>query len=127
MSEQKNPVGWFEIHVANMERACRFYESVFNQTFTDLPSGDPEVKLMAFKGDMNAHGVNGALVKHPMKTPSIDGALVYFSCDDCSVQERLALANGGQVFKTKFSIGPNGFISIIGDSEGNAIGLHSFA
>ena len=85
------------------------------------------VKVAQFSMTVNTYGVNGALVKHPMKTPSIDGALVYFSCDDCSVQERLALANGGQVFKTKFSIGPNGFISIIGDSEGNAIGLHSFA
>jgi hypothetical protein len=29
------------------------------------------------------------------------------------------------VLKPKFSIGNNGFIAIIGDSEGNAIGLHS--
>jgi predicted enzyme related to lactoylglutathione lyase len=81
---------------------------------------------MAFTGDMNSHGTNGALVLHPMKTPSTDGVLIYFSCDDCSVQEKRALEKGGQVFKSKFSIGPNGFISIIGDSEGNAIGLHSF-
>ena len=71
--------------------------------------------------------VNAFNASCDVKAFTIDGALVYFSCDDCSVQERLALANGGQVFKTKFSIGPNGFISIIGDSEGNAIGLHSFA
>jgi hypothetical protein len=28
-------------------------------------------------------------------------------------------------FKTKHSIGTNGFIAIIGDTEANAIGLHS--
>jgi predicted enzyme related to lactoylglutathione lyase len=126
MSALKNPVGWFEIHVADMERACNFYEFVFNQKLTALPSGDPSIKIMAFTGDMNSHGANGALVLHPMKTPSTEGALIYFSCNDCSVQEKLALGKGGQVFKSKFSIGPNGFISIIGDSEGNAIGLHSF-
>jgi predicted enzyme related to lactoylglutathione lyase len=126
MSALKNPVGWFEIHVADMERACNFYEFVFNQKLTALPSGDPSIKIMAFTGDMNSHGANGALVLHPMKTPSTEGALIYFSCNDCSVQEKLALEKGGQVFKSKFSIGPNGFISIIGDSEGNAIGLHSF-
>ena len=126
MTALKNSVGWFEIHVADMGRACNFYEYVFKQKLTELPSGDPSIKIMAFTGDMNSHGANGALVLHPMKTPSTDGVLIYFSCDDCSVQEKRALEKGGQVFKSKFSIGPNGFISIIGDSEGNAIGLHSF-
>ena len=125
MAALKNPVGWFEIHVADMVRACNFYEYVFKQKLTELPSGDPSIKIMAFTGDMSSHGANGALVLHPMKTPSTDGVLIYFSCDDCSVQEKRALEKGGQVFKSKFSIGPNGFISIIGDSEGNAIGLHS--
>jgi len=26
----QNPVGWFEIHVADMQRAKAFYEAVFN-------------------------------------------------------------------------------------------------
>jgi hypothetical protein len=52
--------------------------------------------------------------------------MVYFHCDDCQTQAELAKKNGGQVFKTKWSIGPDGFIAIIGDTEGNAIGLHSF-
>ncbi len=125
MSALKNPIGWFEIHVADMERACNFYEHVFNQKLTAIPGSDPSIQIMAFTGDMKSHGTNGALVLHPMKTPSTDGVLIYFSCDDCSVQEKRALEKGGQVFKSKFSIGPNGFISIIGDSEGNAIGLHS--
>ena len=126
MSKLNNPIGWFEIHVSDMVRACNFYENVFNQKLSELPSGDPTIKMMVFAGDMNSHGANGALVQHPMKLPSTDGVLIYFSCDDCLVQEKLALGKGGQVFKSKFSIGPNGFISIIGDSEGNAIGLHSF-
>ena len=125
MTKLNNPVGWFEIHVSDMARAVDFYEKVFMQTLLPLPSEDPTMKMMMFTGDMNSHGANGYLVLHPMKTPSADGVLIYFSCDDCSVQEKRALEKGGQVFKSKFSIGPNGFISIIGDSEGNAIGLHS--
>ena len=125
MSTLKNPIGWFEIHVADMDRACSFYEHVFNRKLSKLPSVDPSIAMMAFTGDMNSHGANGTLVLHPMKSPSTDGVLIYFSCDDCSVQEKLVLEKGGQVFKSKFSIGSNGFISIIGDSEGNAIGLHS--
>ena len=125
MTALKNPAGWFEIHVADMPRACAFYQAVFQRTLTPLPSADPGMELMMFEGDFSSHGSTGALVKHPMKKPSAEGALVYFSCEDCAEQERLALAHGGQVFKTKFSIGPNGFVAIIGDSEGNAIGLHS--
>lgn len=126
MSALKNPVGWFEIHVTDLRRAGQFYNTVFGLASTPLPSADPSMEMLALGGNMETYGATGALVKHPMKQPSTEGALVYFSCDDCAAQEKLALANGGKVFKTKFSIGSNGFISIIGDSEGNAIGLHSF-
>ena len=125
MSILRNPVGWFEIHVVDMDRARRFYEAVFDQTLTPLPSADPQLTMWAFLGDRNHHGAAGALVKHPMKLPSTDGALVYFSCHDCAHQQALAASHGGRIFKPKFSLGPNGFIAIIGDSEGNAIGLHS--
>jgi predicted enzyme related to lactoylglutathione lyase len=37
------------------------------------------------------------------------------------------VAAGGSVKQTKMSIGPFGFISILVDTEGNAIGLHSMA
>ena len=125
MSKLKNPIGWFEIHVSDMDRATRFYEAVFQQTLNPLPSPDPQMEMRMLSGDMTMHGANGALVKHPMKKPTTEGVLVYFSCEDCATQQALAVEHGGKVFKPKFSIGANGFIAIIGDSEGNAIGLHS--
>ncbi len=125
MSKLKNPIGWFEIHVSDMDRATRFYEAVFQQTLNPLPSPDPQIEMRMLSGDMTMHGANGALVKHPMKKPSTEGVLVYFSCEDCATQQALAVEHGGKIFKPKFSIGENGFIAIIGDSEGNAIGLHS--
>jgi hypothetical protein len=126
MSAKMNPVGWFEIHVTDLARASRFYSVVFDQTLSRLPSADSSIEMCVFGSDPSAHGVTGALVQHPMKQPTTEGALVYFSCADCAEQERRALAHGGRVYKSKFSIGPNGFIAIIGDSEGNAIGLHSY-
>ena len=125
MSKLKNPIGWFEIHVSDMDRATRFYEAVFQQTLNPLPSPDPHIEMRMLSGDMTMHGANGALVKHPMKKPSTEGVLVYFSCEDCATQQAMAVEHGGNIFKPKFSIGENGFIAIIGDSEGNAIGLHS--
>jgi hypothetical protein len=53
------------------------------------------------------------------------GTLVYFSCTGCSVEGGRAAQNGGQIVREKFSIGDYGFISLIVDTEGNVIGLHS--
>jgi predicted enzyme related to lactoylglutathione lyase len=127
MNSLPNPVGWFELHVENMSRAKAFYEAVFERRLEILPSGDPTVQMLMFQSKPNEPGASGALIKHPMKHPSKEGALVYFSCSDCAVQSARAVEHGGQIFKPKSSIGPNGFIAIIGDSEGNAIGLHSFS
>jgi uncharacterized protein len=126
MDVLNNPVGWFEIHVSDLPRASRFYEAVFGRTLTPLHSEDPSLEMMALGGDFASYGAMGALVRHPLKMPSTEGALVYFSCADCADQEKRALANGGKVFRSKSGIGANGFIAIIGDTEGNAIGLHSF-
>ncbi len=109
-----------------MDRAQAFYTSVFKRELIDLPSPDADLRMMMFTGEPNGSGAGGALVKHPMKQPSTEGALVYFSCVDCAEECALALHSGGKVYKEKFSIRSNGFIAIIGDSEGNAIGLHSF-
>jgi predicted enzyme related to lactoylglutathione lyase len=127
MAKLKNPIGWFEIHVEDMARTSQFYETVFSQTLVDMPSPEPDMQMRMLSGNMTMHGANGALVKHPMRKPSTQGVMVYFSCADCATQQALARENGGQVFKSKFKIGDNGFIAIIGDSEGNAIELHLFA
>jgi predicted enzyme related to lactoylglutathione lyase len=126
MPAQSNPIAWFEIHVSDMDRACQFYSTVFNQSFSQIPSAEPTMETRIFSGNMSSYGATVALVKHPSKSPSTEGVLVYFSCDDCLIEQESALTNGGCIFKPKFSIGTNGFISIIGDTEGNAIGLHSF-
>ena len=57
--------------------------------------------------------------------PGGGGTLVYFSCEDCSVEESRVESSGGKVFKPKFSIGEYGFIALVADTEGNMIGLHS--
>ncbi|SMC77318.1 VOC family protein [Polynucleobacter kasalickyi] len=125
MSKSNNPVTWFEIYVDDMERAKNFYEKVFD-CFLEPQTTDGSFEVLQFPDAIHSNGAMGALVKHPMRRPSLEGTLVYFHSHDCAVQSAIALQNGGQLFKPKSSIGPNGFIAIIGDTEGNAIGLHSF-
>lgn len=119
-----NPVGWFEIYVADMARARKFYEATFNLTLQALPSPLPDLELWAFPM-VDARGASGALVKHPMRGPSGDGVLIYFSCEDCAKEAVLLEQAGGRLMQAKTSIGPYGFIALAHDSEGNAIGLHS--
>lgn len=125
---KSNPVGWFEIHVQDMPRAKAFYEAVFQGALEALKSPDPEgtpgMEMWAFPMAMDAPGAAGALVKMP-GCPSGGSTLVYFACEDCSVEAARAASHGGKVFKEKFSIGPYGFIAIVEDTEGNMVGLHS--
>lgn len=122
----QNPVGWFEIYVADMERAKAFYESVFKVELSDL--GDPTdatVIMKAFPSNMENYGATGALVKMEGVPSGQNSVLVYFACEDCEVEAGRVEAAGGRIEKQKFSIGEYGFIALAFDTEGNMFGLHS--
>jgi uncharacterized protein len=117
----KNAINWFEIPVADMERAKRFYETVLAT----------ELHREVFGGHDHAifrtpePGVAGALVKSDTLQPSAAGARIYLdtagALDACLA--RVAPA-GGAVILARTDIGDPGFIAIVRDTEGNAIGLH---
>ena len=120
-----NPVGWFEIYVKDMPRARKFYEALFDTTLTKLDAPGDELEMWSWNGDQHAYGTPGALVKMKQMPPLGFGTLIYFMCEDCGVKEAKVPRLGGKVEKTKFSIGQYGFISLVYDTEGNMIGLHS--
>ena len=83
--------------------------------------------MWGFPGAMQASGATGALVKMEGIEPGGSGTMVYFVCEDCSVEAEHAAQNGGRLVQEKMSIGEHGFVSMVVDSEGNVIGLHSMA
>ena len=119
----RNPVGWFEIYVQDMARARAFYEEVLQVQLERL--GGLELEMWMFSGAMEAGGCTGALVHMPRKSSGTGGTLIYFSCADCALEEARVVSHGGQVRRSKMSIGEHGFISLVEDTEGNMIGLHS--
>ena len=123
MSTIRNPVGWFEIYVQDVERAKAFYEKTFDVKLERLES--PEVELWAFPMNREGSGCAGALVKMDGKDSGIGGTIVYFPGDDCAAMAERALKNGGRIQNEKKSIGDYGFIAHVLDTEGNLIGLHS--
>jgi uncharacterized protein len=119
-------VGWFDIYVDNMERAQVFYETVLETKLTSMDDpNDPTAQMRAFGDDFTSHGAGGALVKLAYSKPGPGGSMVYFSCANCAVEEARVAAAGGTVIRSKFSIGEHGSVSIVTDTEGNMIGLHS--
>jgi uncharacterized protein len=123
--DRPNAIGWFDLHVDNMERAIAFYEAVFQQRLE--PIGDPtgETAMRGFPTNMKAYGASGALVKSPHARPGVGGTMVYFSVDDCAVEEARVVAASGAVVRSKFSIGEFGRVTLCRDTEGNLFGLSS--
>jgi uncharacterized protein len=119
-------VGWFDIYVDDMDRAQAFYETVLNTKLSSMDDpNDPTAQMRAFGDDFISHGAGGALVKLEYAKPGPGGSMVYFSCDDCAVEQDRVSAAGGTVVRPKFSIGEHGSVAIVTDTEGNMIGLHS--
>jgi predicted enzyme related to lactoylglutathione lyase len=125
VNANRNPVGWFEIYVQDMDRAKAFYEKTLQMTFQRLDAGDLEMWTFPMLPD--GPGCPGALVRMPGKDSGTGGTIIYFTCADCAVEAARAAENGGKVVKEKFSIGEYGFIAFVQDTEGNMIGLHSRA
>ncbi len=124
-----NIICWFEIYTDDINRAKKFYTEVLGTQFTDAPGmeGSQDFK-MAFFSNAENQGVSGALVQ-------MEGArngnsantttMVYFPCEDCSIEEARVEKAGGKVIKPKMSLGQYGFCSICLDSEHNTFGLYS--
>lgn len=120
-----NSIVWFEIYVQDMQRAKKFYESVFQRKLAELKAPVPGLEMWQFEGDANSYGAPGALVKMEGGPSPGAGTIIYFACKDCAVEEQRVTQFGGGVCKPKMSIGQYGFISLVNDTEGNMIGLHS--
>jgi uncharacterized protein len=120
-----NAIGWFDIYVADMNRAVTFYETVLQQKLA--PIGDPtgETQMMSFAADMSVYGAGGALVKSNDARPGVGGTMVYFSVADCATEQSRVAAAGGKVVRPKFSIGEFGWVTLCEDTEGNLFGLSS--
>ena len=123
MSEQTNPVNWFEIPVHDLERAKQFYEIVFGFQLSLNEMG--LMKMAWFPMSQGGGGATGTLMKSEDYKPSRTGTLVYFSVTDIEATLAKVGANGGQTLMPKTGIGEHGFIAHFQDCEGNRVALHS--
>ncbi len=125
MTNKDNSLNWFEISVSDINRAKKFYETVF-----DISMDKQEMMgmQMVFFPSENMNGkVSGGLVQSPMHKPSVDGSKVYLNANpDLSVALSKIEAAGGKVVMPKTKISDEvGHMAFFIDSEGNNVALHS--
>jgi predicted enzyme related to lactoylglutathione lyase len=120
-------ISWFEIPATDLERAQKFYESIFG--FSMIPMDLPNLKMRMFPLDVPMAGIGGALVDSGgfHKPSATDGPLIYLNGnpDVQLILDKVTQA-GGTITVPKTEISPEyGYMAVILDTEGNRIGLHS--
>src|SRR5687768_3828858 len=123
----KNAISWFEIPATDLERATKFYETVFGVTL--IPMDLPNIKMRMFPVEDQLTQIGGAVVDSGgfHKPSTTDGPLIYLNSNP-DVQQVLDKVEeaGGAVLVPKTEISPDyGFMAVMIDTEGNRIGLHS--
>lgn len=123
----QNAISWFEIPTTDINRAQKFYETIFSISM--MPMDLPNIKMRMFPLDDMMTQVGGALVDSGgfHKASATDGPLIYLNGnpDVQNVLDKVVLA-GGSIMVPKTVISPEyGFMAVFMDTEGNRIALHA--
>jgi predicted enzyme related to lactoylglutathione lyase len=123
----QHAISWFEIPSTDLDRATRFYETIFQVSL--FPMDLAQIKMRMFPVDDPSNGIGGAVVYAAgfYQPSNTDGPLIYLNAnpDVQNVLDRVEAA-GGKILVPKTEISPEyGHMGIFLDTEGNRIGLHS--
>ena len=123
----KNAISWFEIPAIDLDRAQKFYETIFDIQM--IPLATPNLQMRMFPIEDMMNGIGGALCKAEgfYKPSTTDGPLVYLNAnpDVQNVLDKIESA-GGKIQVPKTMISPEyGHMAVFIDTEGNRIALHS--
>ena len=120
-NSQHNRAVWFDIPVADLDRARSFYAAVLGVAEHKEKFDTTEFCVLDHRD-----GNGGCLILEPGAITSSGGILVYMNVDG-RIRDAVAQVerHGGKVMQAVHTIGPHGCRAIVLDSEGNQIALHS--
>ncbi|MDB5226869.1 MAG: hypothetical protein JWN78_1062 [Bacteroidota bacterium] len=127
MDGKVNILNWFEISVTDIDRAKKFYETIFG---IKMEQTEQMGMKMAFFPMENMSGkLSGGLVQGPMHKPSADGTKVYFNGNpDLQTALDKVEGAGGKITMPKTKISDDiGYMAFFTDTEGNGVAMHSQA
>jgi predicted enzyme related to lactoylglutathione lyase len=123
--QRASRVVWFEIPAADLDRACRFYETVLATTVNRGQFGSETLGVFPYEKP----AVSGCIQHKPDHRPAADGTVIYLNADPDldGALDRVASA-GGKVLVPKTALPPGmGHFARIEDTEGNIVGLHAIS
>ena len=90
-----NTIGYFEIQSSETAREIEFYKTVFGWTFIK----DPHIPIEYYRLETN--GMNGGLMKRPVKTPPSEFGTNAFTCsiqvENFDETAKTIMTNGGKI------------------------------
>jgi predicted enzyme related to lactoylglutathione lyase len=123
-STPTNAINWFEIPVANLDRAAAFYTTVIGRPLKHEVFGGVPHAMFATAETKTT--VTGALIEDATR-PRGAGVTIYLDVAGVQAAVERALAAGGKVIQPTTDIGPFGTIALIADLDGNVVGVHTEA
>jgi len=123
--QRESRVVWFEIPAADLDRACRFYETVLATSLNRGQFGPETLAVFPYQKP----AVSGCLSQRPDQSPAANGTVIYLKAgpDLDGALARVSPA-GGKVVVPKTALPPGmGFYARIEDTEGNLVGLHAIS
>ena len=123
--QRESRVVWFEIPAADIDRACRFYETVLATSLKRGQFGPETLGVFPYE----APAVSGCISLIQGHQPSTAGTVVYLNADpDLDAALARVSPAGGKVVVPKTALPPGmGHYARIQDTEGNLVGLHTIS
>lgn len=132
-----NRVVHFEIHADDVDRAQKFYESVFGWKFTQMgpdlgnyrtiTTGPGPDEIAAGKVTMENVGINGGMLQRNAPKPATGMSPMSFVCvigvDNIDAYIEKARAAGGVEHMPRTPIPGVGIVAYYADTEGNLFGM----
>ena len=113
-----NPFVHVELNTTDVEQAKAFYSQLFDWKLQDMEMGPSGTYTTIGVGD----GTGGGLLKNPM--PGVPSFwLAYVLVDDIGAATKKAKSLGAKIVKDSIEVPDMGWLSIIEDPTGAALGL----
>ncbi len=113
-----NPFVHVELNTTDVDKAKEFYNQLFDWELEDMPMGPSGAYTVIKVGD----GTGGGLLRNPM--PGVPSFwLAYVLVDDISAATKKAESLGAKIVKDSIEVPDMGWLSIIADPTGAALGL----
>jgi predicted enzyme related to lactoylglutathione lyase len=117
----ENLGSYFEIPVADLDRAIKFYQTAFDVEF--FRDTIHENEMAFFPLHKGSSGITGALAKGKVYKPSTNGTLIYLNSKDIDETLKKILTLGGETLFPKTEVPNYGWVAEFKDCEGNRIAL----